>query len=233
MKKISFHIFKILNVIIFKMKNPNIKISLISNIHPLFLKKNKEKTKDVVLGNSTISKDVIIEEGTKFLNKVYCIGNINIGRYTSINGPNTFILSNINSISIGSFCSIAPGVRIQEYFHDYRRATSYYINTHILKESTDKDIFSKGDILIEDDVWIGANVVIMSGVKIGRGSIVGAGSIVTKDIPPYCIVGGNPAKIIKKRFTEETINELEISGWWTWSIEKIKDNQEFFNKRLI
>lgn len=232
MKFRLFRFYKIVNNILFKLKNPKINISLFADISPKFLKQLKEK-ENVILGNATITENVKISCGTKFIDKSICSGNISIGRYTSINGPNTFILSQVNSIKIGSFCSIASGVRIQEYFHEYKRASSYYISKHIFKEKQNKDIFSKGDILIEDDVWIGANVVIMSGVKIGRGSVLGAGSIVTKDIPPYSIIGGNPARIIKQRFSQKTINELEDSKWWTWNIEKIKKNKVFFEKKRL
>ncbi|MGL5056942.1 MAG: CatB-related O-acetyltransferase [Fusobacteriaceae bacterium] len=233
MKRVIIRIFKVLNLFLFKIKNPSIKVSIFSNIHPYFLKNIDKNIKNIVLGNSSISKDVRISEGTKFLGKVNVSGKLEVGRYTSINGPNTSIISSINSVKIGSFCSIASDVRIQEYFHEYRRTTSYYINRHIFKEKPEEDIFSKGDIIIEDDVWIGANVVILSGVKIGRGSIIGAGSIVTKDIPRYSIVGGNPARVIRSRFCEETINELEKSEWWSWSIGKIKENKNFFQKKRI
>lgn len=233
MKSKIFRILKILNTIAFKIRYPKIKISILSNINPKFLKNLNKNLDNIILGNSFISEEVSIEEGTKFLGQIYCSGKVEIGRYTSLNGPNTNILSEINKVKIGSFCSIASGVRIQEYFHEYRRTTSYYVNRHIFKEKFKGDVFSKGDIIIEDDVWIGANAIIMSGVKIGRGSIIGAGSIVTKNIPSYSIVGGNPAKIIRKRFTQETIDELENSKWWTWSIEKIKKNKSFFEKEMI
>ena len=88
----------------------------------------------------------------------------------------------------------------------------------------------KGNITIEDDVWIGTNSVILSGVSIGRGAIVAAGSIVSKNVEPYSIVGGIPAKFIKKRFTDENILELENSKWWEWKIDKILKNKEFFSK---
>lgn len=233
MRNISFRILKVFNNILFKIRYPKIKISIFANVNPFFLKQLDKNLKNVILGNSSISKEVQINEGTKFLEKIQCFGKVEIGRYTSINGPNTNILSKINKIKIGSFCSIAPGVRIQEYFHEYRRATSYYINGHIFQENLEKDIFSKGDIVIEDDVWIGSNTIILSGVKIGRGSIIGAGSIVTKDIPSYSIVGGNPAKVIRKRFDENSINELESSRWWTWSVEEIKNKRNFFEKKRI
>ena len=85
---------------------------------------------------------------------------------------------------------------------------------------------SKGNINIENDVWIGAYSTIMSGVKIGNGAVIGASSVVTKDIPPYAIVAGNPAKIIKYRFTEEQIVSLLKIEWWNWDEYKIK-NESF------
>ncbi|MGL5354981.1 MAG: CatB-related O-acetyltransferase [Cetobacterium sp.] len=233
MKSVFVRIFKLLNIFLFKMRYPKIKISILANISPYFLKKLDKSLENIVLGDSNISSEVTIDEGTKFLGKVNCSGKLEVGRYTSINGPNTSIISEINSVKIGSFCSIASGVRIQEYFHEYRRVTSYYINRHVFKENPSGDIFSKGDIIIEDDVWIGANVVILSGVTIGRGSIIGAGSIVTKDVEKYSIAGGNPARVIRKRFNEDVINELEESKWWTWSTQKIKENKIFFHKERV
>jgi serine acetyltransferase len=82
----------------------------------------------------------------------------------------------------------------------------------------------KGDIIIENDVWIGATATIMSGVKISNGAVIGAGSVVTKDVPPYAIVAGNPAKVVKYRFTEEQIEKLLSIAWWDWEEIKIRDN---------
>lgn len=99
----------------------------------------------------------------------------------------------------------------------------------------------KGDIIIENDVWIGAKVTIMSGVKIGNGAVVGACSVVTKDIPPYAIVAGNPARIVKYRFTESQIKDLLQIEWWNWDEQRIKENglllwsngiQEFIDKNI-
>lgn len=81
----------------------------------------------------------------------------------------------------------------------------------------------KGNINIENDVWIGANSTIMSGVKISNGSIIGATATVTKDVPPYAIVAGNPAKIIRYRFNDEQINSLIKIAWWDWDEQKIMD----------
>ena len=82
----------------------------------------------------------------------------------------------------------------------------------------------KGDIHVGNDVWIGATSTIMSGITIGDGAIIGAGSMVTKDVPPFAIVAGNPSKIVKYRFTEEQIEKLLQISWWDWEEDKIKDN---------
>lgn len=99
----------------------------------------------------------------------------------------------------------------------------------------------KGDIIIENDVWIGAKSTIMSGVKISNGAVIGACSVVTKDVPPYAIVVGNPGKIIKYRFSESQIKDLLEIAWWEWEEEKIKNNallmwssniEEFIEKNI-
>jgi virginiamycin A acetyltransferase len=82
----------------------------------------------------------------------------------------------------------------------------------------------KGDTVVGNDVWFGYNSVIMPGVKIGNGAIIGACSVVTKDVPAYTIVGGNPAKVIRPRFTSEVINALEEIKWWDWDHQKITRN---------
>ena len=83
---------------------------------------------------------------------------------------------------------------------------------------------NKGDIVIGNDVWIGYDAVIMSGVKIGDGAIIGTRAAVTKDVPPYTIVGGIPAKVIRKRFSNDTISKLLEIKWWDWPAEKIQAN---------
>lgn len=83
---------------------------------------------------------------------------------------------------------------------------------------------NKGDIIVENDVWIGYEAVILAGVTIGDGAIIGARAVVTKDVPPYTIVGGIPAKQIRKRFNEETIDTLLKLKWWDWSKERISKN---------
>ena len=86
---------------------------------------------------------------------------------------------------------------------------------------------NKGDIVIGNDVWIGYEAVIMAGVTIGDGAIIGTRAVVTKDVPPYTIVGGVPARQIRKRFSEDMIAYLLDLKWWDWPIEKISENIEF------
>ena len=134
---------------------------------------------------------------------------------------------------IGKFCSIAPGVTIGPSTHP-----TNFLSTHpfqylpldclpeggqSLKKTEVKRVeydFCK-PVIIENDVWIGINAVIMDGVKVSNGAIVAAGAIVTKDVPPYAIVGGVPAKIIKYRFPQEIINELLELKWWDMPVETI------------
>ena len=196
-----------------------------------FIKKYIARKKNIQLSRGTdISLNVLKKcgKGTTFLDNPICKGNITIGSYSSINGPATRISSEINEIIIGSYCSVASNVVIQEYYHKYERLSSFYIFKTFFGDKENKDIFSKGKIIIEDDVWIGSNSVILSGVIIGRGSVIGAGSIVTKNVPAYSIVVGNPARIIKKRFDEKTINLIESSQWWTWDESRIKQNKDIF-----
>lgn len=86
------------------------------------------------------------------------------------------------------------------------------------------NVISKGDTVIGNDVWIGNSATIMPGVKIGHGAIIGTNSLVTKDVEPYTIVGGNPARLIRKRFDEGSIEFLLKLNWWDWPVEKITDN---------
>lgn len=200
------------------------------------IKKKKLKQrlleKNIRISDAAQIPDTVLEnigEGCKFLGEVVIWGNVTIGRYSSINGPATRLYSQLNGITVGNFCSISSNVVIQEYNHKYDRLTSYFVNQNLFGTSIEQDIDSKGKISIEDDVWIGSNCVVLSGVTIGRGSIIGAGSTVVKDIPRYSIVVGNPAKVIKTRFSQEMIANLENMRWWEWDIEKIKQNKDLFN----
>lgn len=166
-------------------------------------------------------------------------GEILIGRYSTINGPNTTISSRINKIKIGNFCSIAPGCVVYEINHISNRLSTYNIfrnliltdskKKYIWQGSLERDSESKGDIQIGHDVWIGAQSCILSGVTIGDGAIVGANSTVTKDVPPFAIVVGSPARVVKYRFNNKVIASLLEMKWWLWDDEKIRANKHLFN----
>lgn len=134
-----------------------------------------------------------------------------------------------NQCIIGKFCSIAENITI--YLggnHNTNWITTYpfgHIYTH--KFNSFNGVGhpkSKGNVIIENDVWIGDNVIIMSGVQIGNGAVIANNSHIVKDVEPYSIVGGNPAKLIKYRFTKEQIEKLEKIRWWDWDDEKINNN---------
>lgn len=200
------------------------------NIFKIF----KKKSDSITIINSKISKNVQIGEHVKIINGVTIAAKekIEIGRYTSIIGPNTNINNQLNEISIGSFCSIAPNVTIQEYNHYTNKITTYYINKNIFKTGSRYDVTSKGGINIGHDVWIGTNSIILSGVTIGNGAIIAANSVVTKDVPEYSIYGGNPAKFIKQRFNKDVTDFINNLEWWYWDIDKILNNKELFNSDI-
>lgn len=129
-------------------------------------------------------------------------------------------------LEIGNFCSIASNVTVLlGGNHRYNRITTFPFNIlYGFGENNPSDGYSNGNVIIENDVWIGTGVSILSGITIGNGSIIAAGSHVIKDVPPYAIIGGNPGKVIKYRFDEETIEKLLKIKWWEWSLDKIKEN---------
>jgi acetyltransferase-like isoleucine patch superfamily enzyme len=138
---------------------------------------------------------------------IFPVGKVKVGKYSyGVLEIYTWDADN-ERLEIGSLVSIALGVKfVLGGNHKFDTPFSYPFKTNILCLGQEAE--SKGPIIVGDDVWIGMNVIILSGVKIGRGAIIAAGSIVTKDIPPYAVVGGNPAKIIKYRFDEDKINYL-------------------------
>lgn len=134
-------------------------------------------------------------------------------------------------LDIGSYVSIAEGVKfILGGNHPYNGLMTYPFKVNFLNEKT--EAYSNGPIVVKDDVWIGMDSLILSGVTIGQGAIVAAGSVVVKDVPPYAIVGGNPAKVIKYRFDEEIIDELLKYNLASLDEKYIKDNIDSFYTNL-
>lgn len=166
--------------------------------------------------NNKFAKPIFIEEGA-------VIGNNNyFGPYVMIN----------NAV-IGNFCSIAPGVKIGQGQHSISNVTTYQkisseVNGHSLNSEPAK---------LENDIWCGANVVIMQGVVVGNGAVIGANSVVTKDVPPYAIVAGSPARIIRFRFSNDTIDIIQSSNWFNLplheAINKVKMLEDYIMEEEI
>ena len=178
-----------------------------------------------------------------YLKDVITKPNIEVGDYTIYNDfvhdPCDFEKNNVlyhypinrDKLKIGKFCSIACGAKFlfTSGNHSMQSLSTYTFPLFFDEWDLDaKNICdawdNKGDTVIGNDVWIGYEAVIMPGVKIGNGAIIGTRAVVTKDVPPYTIVGGVPAKPIRKRFDDATIEKLEALRWWDWNEKKIKRN---------
>ncbi|MEK3977455.1 CatB-related O-acetyltransferase [Psychrobacillus sp. FSL K6-2836] len=125
----------------------------------------------------------------------------------------------LDKLIIGNYVCIASGVIILMGGNNNHHPE--WITVYPFVEQIESSYEPKGNTIIENDAWIGMNAMIMPGVTIGEGAIVAAGSVVAKDVPPYTIVGGNPAKEIKKRFTDKEIEKLQEMRWFDWEREKI------------
>lgn len=196
---------------------------------------NLPKSTKIIKGKLKLMGDISCGENCRFYNDVTikAWNKVTIGRYTSISGPNTDIVNSVFPIKIGSFCSIARNVTIQEFNHNPNNFTTYYIEHNLLNKRVLQEKVSNGPIIIGNDVWIGAQSVILSGAEIGDGVIIAANSVVTGKIPPYAIVGGTPAKVIKYRFSEEKIKKLLESDWFNKITEDNYEKYAFeLNKNL-
>jgi acetyltransferase-like isoleucine patch superfamily enzyme len=159
------------------------------------------------------------------------MGSLNIGHKT-YGGTNIVRRGNMNTINVGKYCSIATGVVIDGGFnHDTEFISTYPFNTFIGKG--EPNVLCKGDVNIGSDVWIGEDVLIMSGITIGDGAVIAARSVVTKNVLPYQIVGGVPAKNIRFRFAELEIKMLLELRWWDWSDEKVIENAHLLSSKNI
>ena len=183
------------------------------------------------------------DKQTIYLKNVITHPNIEVGDYTIyndfVNGPVDFQKNNVlyhypinhDRLVIGKFCSIACGAKFlfTSANHTMRSLSTYTFPIFFEEWGLDvKNITdawdNKGDIVIGNDVWIGYESVILSGVTVGDGAVIGARAVVTKDVPPYTIVGGVPAKPIRRRFDEEKIERLLALRWWDWDRAKIARN---------
>ena len=153
---------------------------------------------------------------------------VEIGRHTYGLIKESFFVPHKNvPVQIGSFCSVGPGVLfICAAEHRVDTATTFPIQFVNGKIRNAPGTVGKGPITVGHDVWIGARATILGGVTIGNGAVIGAGSIVTRDIPPYAIAVGNPARVIRYRFAPEIIERMQALQWWNWSDDLIRDRVE-------
>ena len=181
------------------------------------------------------------DQSIVYLKNVITRSTIEVGEYTIYNDfvhdPRDFEKNNVlyhypvngDRLKIGKFCAIACGARFlfTSGNHALRSLSTYTfpiffeewgLDAKNIREAWD----NKGDITVGNDVWIGYEAVILSGVTIGDGAIIGARAVVTKDVPPYTIVGGVPARPIRRRFDEATVQRLSALRWWDWDAEKIR-----------
>jgi chloramphenicol O-acetyltransferase type B len=152
-------------------------------------------------------------------------GLLHFGRHT-YGIPNvTMYRGSECRITIGSFCSIAPGVQVVAggiHPDDWVSLYPFRIMWQMDGAFRDGMPRTRGDIVIGSDVWLGTEVMILSGVTIGHGSIVAARSVVTRDVPPYSIVAGAPARIVRRRFADDTVAKLLTIAWWDWDDAEIR-----------
>ncbi|OUP53105.1 acetyltransferase [Butyricicoccus pullicaecorum] len=180
------------------------------------------------------------DDQTVYLNQVVTNPNIIVGDYTMyndfVNDPTEFEKNNVlyhypingDRLIIGKFCSIACGAKFlfNSANHSLTSLSTYPFPIFFEEWGLERAQVArawdyKGDIVIGNDVWIGYEAVILAGVTIGDGAIIGTRAVVTKDVPPYTIVGGVPAKPIRKRFPDDTIASLLALRWWDWPEERI------------
>lgn len=183
------------------------------------------------------------DKDTVYLKNVVSNPYISVGEYTMyndfVNDPRDFEKNNVlyhypvngDRLIIGRFCSVACGAKFlfTSANHSLSSLSTYpfpifYDEWNLDGKNVTDAWDNKGDIVIGNDVWIGFEAVIMSGVTIGDGAIIASRAVVTKDVPPYTIVGGVPIKQIRKRFDDATISKLEKIRWWNWEYDKIDRN---------
>lgn len=180
---------------------------------------------------------------TVYLKNVIAGPNIEVGEYTIYNDfardPRDFEKNNVlyhypingDRLVIGKFCSIACGAKFlfTSGNHTMKSLANYTFPIFFDEWGLDaKDICrawdNKGDTVVGNDVWIGYEAVVLSGVTIGDGAVIGARAVVTRDVPPYTVVGGVPARPIRRRFDDATVERLEALRWWDWDEARIQRN---------
>lgn len=173
--------------------------------------------------STLVSTNSRMDESAEIADGVFVGDYVCLGKHTYVQHG-----SEVLSAQIGNFCSIGTNCHIGMFEHPIENiSTSSRLYLRMLK---DNEFYNDipGPAQIGNDVWIGSNSTILGGVKVGDGAVIGAGAVVTKDIPPYAVAVGVPAKVIKYRFSQEKIDQLLKIAWWNWTDEQIIENKEMF-----
>jgi len=194
---------------------------------PPFLCKIEAGKNVSIKKNSILRGEIKLDDGVSIGENSILDGKIRISKGTNL-VKNVEVIGNVH---IGKYCAIARNVVFQGRNHYMHKAG---IQRRFYREIIGEELgqVSKGPIIVGNDVWIGTRAIILSDVKIGDGAIIGAGAVVTKDVQPYEIVGGVPARHLKWRFPEHIRKQLLEIRWWDWDDEKIKRNRKFFTTDL-
>ncbi len=175
--------------------------------------------KPSAIKHSSVHKTAAVGNGALIVNS-------SIGRYTYIYGSSLLHTNLGNFSSIGFDCTIGGGKHPTDWVSS---SPVFYRGRNVLKTNFSQNAFSEyAQTTIGNDVWIGSKCLIKGGVTIGDGAIIGMGSVVTHNVPPYEIWAGNPAKCIRKRFDEETIEKLLKLRWWDWEEDRLKKYGNLF-----
>ena len=199
------------------------------------MKKIKNKIKNVLLLLARKLKSVEIQEKQN-IQKRHAVFSIGKHTYGSENIVIDRYKGSDNKITIGSYCSIATNVTIiTGGIHPVNWVSAYPFRAKFRLEGRFNDgiPYSKGEVIIGNDVWICSYVTILSGITVGNGAVLASNSVITKDVPAYALVGGNPARIIKMRFTESQIKILERIKWWEWKEQKVITVIPYLNSENI
>ena len=165
------------------------------------------------------------------VSNIFNLSSVSVGHYTY--GVLNLIDSNpVSKLKIGNFCSIAPNVTFILNSDHYTKNLSSFPFKVMCLHNCKAEAISYGDIIVDDDVWIGYGATILSGVHVGQGAIIAAGALVSKDVPPYAIVGGVPAKVIKFRFSKDVVNYLLSLDYSSLSKELVRDNISVLYKKI-